>query len=88
MDSIRHFFRKHMDVEVRDDLERRLRLAVKTTICHWLMLKHARKNEKKIIQKRLPLLRLEDGYMMQHIHLCTQDTVSSDSSLHHDTIGA
>lgn len=86
MDTIRDFFATLGATNMCDDIENRLRAAVNTSICHWLLLKNARKNEKKIIEKRLPLLRLEDGYTVQHHHLCTQDAVEPGTSLHHDAL--
>lgn len=74
-----------------DDLEQRytqrLYTAVYTTLTHWVLLRNGRKNEIKVTQKRLPLMKIEDGYPLQYCHLTTQYGEPSSSIAEHDTVG-
>lgn len=83
-------FLQYLGIDNRD-IERRytqrLCSAVYTTLTHWVLLKNGRKNEIKITQKRLPLMKIEDGYPLQYCHLATQYGESSTPIAHHDAVG-
>jgi hypothetical protein len=74
------------DIECR--YQQRLYTAVYTTLSHWVLLKNARKNEIKVIRKRLPLMQIEDGYPLQYCHLATEYCESPSTVTHHNAVGS
>lgn len=79
------------DTTNRNDVEKRFQLLVYTAVCEtlaqWMLLHTGRKNDVKIARKRLLLMKIQDGYPLQYVHLAAQYREATGSVTHHDTVG-
>jgi hypothetical protein len=76
------------DRELQSRFTRRLYTAICSTLAQWVLLHTGRKNDVKVAEKRLPLMKVEDGYTLQYCHLATENGESVSPVADQHTVGS